>query len=448
MSDEQNMPQPPVGPTDSGPAAESLPSLGDLIDKSAARLGPAHTDTPAAFGISTPAPFEATPMLPDDRPPLVVVDEQAAATHDEYAAPTPANTGGGCANTISMTGVFTVGFLVLVIGGSLLLANTPNDVPLTLFTPTARVTVEPSPTISPTSTPQPVIVQTARFGASRRNYVPDARALVWTVIDDEPVLVAAEGQTITFLDITQPLINIPPATYTAVSFSPDGQFLALGTDSGDLYLRRIGGPTWRRRNAQSDAIGSIIWSPDNTQFLVTNAAANQTAMWDIGLVEALQTFDGATFAVWNTSGSMALVGYNRNRLTLWSTDGTTRTRLILRNRTITHSSASPATFMVALVAEDEPEIIQQRSPFDSAETQITAQGEVTSVAWSPDGTVLAFGDDRGLVLWRRDTQSVAAVITIPGSDPVLQLTWSADSKHLGAVVGSRVYTWMALELDA
>jgi WD40 repeat protein len=119
-----------------------------------------------------------------------------------------------------------------------------------------------------------------------------------------------------------------PFTISAAALSPDGRFIAGGTDDGTLRIWEV----LSRQEIYSavvhrDAVLSVVWSPDG-KYLFSGSADATVMMWelvrDMGFVKPVRTFasDGHTIAALAVSPNgryLASASHDRT-LKLWDID--------------------------------------------------------------------------------------------------------------------------------
>src|SRR6266704_2071154 len=155
-----------------------------------------------------------------------------------------------------------------------------------------------------------------------------------------------------------------------VGFHPTGEYLAMGTASGDIWLYRVsdGAPVFTCRG-HTDGVWSITFSPDG-QSLASSSDDGTIRLWDMtdhGAGECLSVLQDHTGRVrsiaFSPDGSLLASGSDDRTIRLWDT----RTGMCLR-------------------------ILSGHS------------GRVWSVAFSPDGRLLASSsEDRTIRIWNSAT---------------------------------------------
>lgn len=178
------------------------------------------------------------------------------------------------------------------------------------------------------------------------------------------------------------------ASFTSVVFSPDGQLIATGSEDGQIQLRSVeNGDVIHSLLGHTREVWGLAFSP-NGQQIVSGAADGTVRLWDVA------------------TGTM--------------------TRLVLQQ------------------------------PFDSAHALFTVLGDGThhillerfySVAFSPDGHLLAVGTDQDrVILVKLDTGEVLSAFqgrdNILFSHDVIRIVFSPDGKFVASLArNDGIYLW-------
>jgi len=241
---------------------------------------------------------------------------------------------------------------------------------------------------------------------------------------------------------------------TTVSFSTDGRYLVAG--SSDQSIR-----VWDRTSWTPVAVFRHPAALTNAMFVddgrtvISTATDGTTRWWDLS--SALQaTVDGPSWGVSYDSTGERLAMFSGKEARVWDTssgppgpdllahvkdltgidDGLSGTGALSPDGTqlALGSLSSGDVYLVNLSHPDEPRLAT--APLGGSNRM------VETVAFSPDGTVLAAGgDDEAIRLWTLDTsvtsEPTAQVGELAGI--VFNVAWSHDGRYLAAASSERVY---------
>ena len=190
---------------------------------------------------------------------------------------------------------------------------------------------------------------------------------------------------------------LPGTIVGEIAYSPADNRLAVATSMG-ILLYQTNPLEQQARIFVDSGISSLAWSPDGTM-LTAGTQGSVVRTWDVARGQELSSFKAGTNPVWDMAWSP-----NGQRLAI-VVDGKVQVR-------------DPATGEVLV----SPELFNTYS----------------SVAWSPDGAMLAGGSMGGaLEVWDAATGREAAVTMIPMeiSDEVHCVAWSPDGRWLASGAG-------------
>lgn len=181
-----------------------------------------------------------------------------------------------------------------------------------------------------------------------------------------------------------------------LTFSPDGQLLAMGTKEGEIRLWRMRDGQWQIIiRGQVASIWSIAFSPDG-QTLASGSTDHKVRLWHVQSGQLHHTLHGHTSEVWSVAfspdGQTLASASNSDSIHLWAV----------------HTGQLLAT----LEAEND--------------------GSSRAVAFSPDGRTLAGSDQaHNIQVWDVDTQDV--ILSLPGhTDQVYRIAFSPDGRILAS----------------
>jgi WD40 repeat protein len=185
-----------------------------------------------------------------------------------------------------------------------------------------------------------------------------------------------------------------------VAFSPDGKSVAAGTSAANVLV-------WSVQTAKLTAIlphpqpvTSVTW--DGTARVVAGGADGTVSLWSLP-TNVLMTGDPPTNVAYAPDGSTLAVG--GSGVQLW--DAATRSLLASRalppneytNATVFRPQQAGAPLIAVAVSDGTVDLLNGRTlaPVTAPFKVITGAGAAESVAFSPDGRLLAAGADDGTV---------------------------------------------------
>ncbi|MEQ8382996.1 MAG: AAA family ATPase [Coleofasciculus sp. A1-SPW-01] len=233
----------------------------------------------------------------------------------------------------------------------------------------------------------------------------------------------------------------------SISYSPDGQILASGSEDGMVKLWRKDGTVWQAWQGHSNEVWSVGFSPDGQ--LIASASLDCTVkLWRLDGTE-VQTFRG--HSGWITSVSFSpdgqrIASASRDRtVKLWHLDGTEVQTFEGHTDQVWSVSFSPDSQMIASGSYDQTIKLWH---LDGTLLR-TIEGHsdwVIGVSFSPDGQMIASAsDDRTVKLWRLDG---TVVQTFYGhSAGVRSVSFSPDGQIIASASDDRTVILRNLDLD-
>ncbi len=228
----------------------------------------------------------------------------------------------------------------------------------------------------------------------------------------------------------------------AVTFSPDGRWLATASTDGTAKLWRVG----ERGAAATLAAGggplrAVAFSPDGR----TLATASQTAgvtLWDVGSRAAaarLPTGGAARAVAFSPDGRTLAVGDERGTVTLWGLAAgrapSVRASLAAHEQGVNAVAFSPDGSLVASGGLDHTARLWDAASGSLVATLAGHSDVVLAVAFSPDGRTVATGSaDRTVRLWAAPGGQPQATL-VGHSDDVNALAYTPDGRTLVSASG-------------
>jgi WD40 repeat protein len=276
----------------------------------------------------------------------------------------------------------------------------------------------------------------ASFDSTVKLWDPGTGALLWSVTNDMPES------------------NVRETEMRAVAFSPNGQLLATGDKSDRVKLWQASDGSLKAvLTGHSGSIESVALSA-NGQYLATGASGHddRVKLWrisDRALVRTIPGYlgfersvalspDGTLLAV----SSFNLTNFARS-VRVWKTaDGSLRHDLRVQDR-VSGPGALAFSFDGTRLASANPgstldvwDVASGTLAFTA--TNAVVRGDFYSVAWSPDGNLLAtasgtqpFTIDHSVALWEASGGKLLRLL-IQNERPVPALAFSPDSTTLAS----------------
>ncbi len=243
---------------------------------------------------------------------------------------------------------------------------------------------------------------------------------------------------------------------TSVAFSPDGKMLASGDFDGVIWVWDIDTGEHRQIRTPDKIVDGVMFSPDG-RTLVSSRRENRredVRLWDVATGEfkvRLEDTTGTDNIVFNSDGTL-LYGASRTELRLWDPDtGKITMRLGIKGSHMTRPVFSPDGKTIATGGGNNYTV--QLWKLQTGQLKNTLVGDpkyvkmivisggvpklvdyatkrVESIAFSPDGRILAVSSDNEIIFWDPGTGERKATLTGKGS--FYRLLFSPDGRTLAA----------------
>ncbi|MGF1459272.1 MAG: NACHT domain-containing protein [Leptolyngbyaceae cyanobacterium] len=225
----------------------------------------------------------------------------------------------------------------------------------------------------------------------------------------------------------------------ALSFSPDGECLAMGDSSGTVRLHRITDlQTQLLFRGHSSRVMSISWSPDG-QRLASASMDGSVGLWNVGTGQAIATLVGHQNLVmsvsWHPNGLLLATGSEDHTVRLWEAS-TGAPREVWRGHTDSVRSVcfSPDGQTLASASADGSVRLWAIATGES-HAYLGHSDSLWAVDWSPDGRWIASGGEDGIVcLWQPQADRATKILH-GHTEWIWDLQFSPDSRSLAS--GSR-----------
>jgi WD40 repeat protein len=295
----------------------------------------------------------------------------------------------------------------------------------------ASVVVPTIPAGTPTSTVPSIVLSGHTAPVTQLAWSPDGSLLASAAYGDTDLTVRlwyADGQLVKIL-------KGHTSTILSLAWSPNGKLLASGSADQTVRLWSPEGNLVRKIQVGRGAVWALAWSPDGSLLATGSIVSflNPTIqLWGpTGTRIATMTtkYSGGKFynLAWSPDGQRLLGGATDYKV--WRRDGS-EVAYLSSCEFCTPSwgaawSPDSSTFAIGdengslqLYDRDGHPVVSRQSNFD-----------VNSIAWSPDGTLLAAGRD----VWRSDGTHLTGI-----NGSVSSLAWSADGQYLAVAAGKLI----------
>ncbi|MBD2683621.1 MULTISPECIES: WD40 repeat domain-containing protein [Nostoc] len=237
-------------------------------------------------------------------------------------------------------------------------------------------------------------------------------------------------------------LSVPAWT---VSFSPDGQILASGSQDGSINLWDVQTGKLIRTLKHSEPVIGVVFSPDGQTLLSNLDLGSIIRLWNWRTGEIIRikddsdayqkgfrsfktqpatfSWDGQTLFATSGSGSM---------LESWNVKTGKRTGSFEAKSSINAIAISPDGNTLATGIRDNAIKLWNINDAKLIRTLTGHQGEVRTVAFSPDGTLLASGSRDGTIkLWNVSTGQAIGTFSAH-KEQVWSVAFNPDGKTLAS----------------
>lgn len=333
----------------------------------------------------------------------------------------------------------------------------PASVPASEMPASAFIPVPvPMPAPAPTQTPSPRVSRRALiFGLGLLGLTAAGGLASWLVLQGHRSASASGSPTVS------PLL-IPGTTYVVyrshtnqvytVAWSPGGQHIASGGKDNKVYVwdpTSLSGKNLNMFLKHSGSVNSLAWAPDGSR-IASGSSDMQVLVWDALHGEQFLAYrghtnnirsvawspdgqylasagDDMTVQVWNAQTAAPIFTYKNHTAMVWTISWSPDSRRIV-------SASADGTAQVWDALTGQNITIYRGHRRASA---------IKSVAWSPDGQLIASGGDipdSTVQVWSPAT--LQRVLTYSEhTDGVYALAWSSDAKFIASASWGEARVW-------
>ena len=243
------------------------------------------------------------------------------------------------------------------------------------------------------------VVRGVAFSPDGRYIAADGAGSVRAIL-----LEASSGTEVQRTDLVDEADDI-----NSVTFSPNGQYVALGDDTGRAYLWNLNDHYWTSWTHREDEIFSVAFSP-NGEYLATGDSNGYANLWEVSSwwtddvnVQRVELGGNVRAVAFSPNGRyLAADGYDgsNTNVTIYDMSSVRSVQQIDPDvfeiqalafspdgRHLAVGSSDPAAIIFYRIGTEEITLTTQIT----REKTIQVSGEVHDLAWSPDGDLISDG---------------------------------------------------------
>ncbi len=261
--------------------------------------------------------------------------------------------------------------------------------------------------------------------------------------DGTQVAVARDDGFISLIDLTD--LENPPvdreqgsAVYKVV-YSPDNQWLGVGTSSGEAYFWNLNDVYSVVSARHSDEIYALDFSPDS-QWMVTGGADSIARLQEVGKdghqKAEMGHGDWIEFIDFSPSGEWFATASDDNNLRIWDTETANEKLRMAHDGFVMRMAISNSGAWISSTGDDQTARVWD-TVSGSEVMHIPLEARGTAILFNEDNTRLFVGDsDGGISLW--DTSTLLARLNaIEFPELVREAHFSPDGKWLAVNTDQR-----------
>jgi WD40 repeat protein len=197
----------------------------------------------------------------------------------------------------------------------------------------------------------------------------------------------------------------------AVSYSPDGSYIASGHGDGTIKLWKSDGTFIKDLTGHSNGVRGISFSPDSSK--IASAGQDRTVkLWDVKKRNLITTFEGHGGDVrsvsFNADGSLIASAGADNTIQLWKTEHLLKNQVFSEHKDVVYDvDFSDDGLWVATASADKKIRVWRRNNegvYEENSQQLKGHNSrIYTLDFSPDNSTIASADEDGqIILWQLD----------------------------------------------
>lgn len=231
------------------------------------------------------------------------------------------------------------------------------------------------------------------------------------------------------------------AQIKSVVWSPNGQFIASGSNDGTVKLWDVKTGRMERSIPQDGRITAVAWSLDSRR--LASASTNGTAdVYDAAtgklLIKLLGHMGSVNAIAWSMDGQLIATGSSDYKVIVWdSKTGKESLRFGLHKSIVNCVAWSPDRQSIASGDNEGYLIIWDARTGKEFCRMRPLDHDLYSIEWSPDGHwLVSTGYLHPVIIW--DARTGEKKQSIPQTAGAEEVTWSPDSKTIASATRSQV----------
>jgi WD40 repeat protein len=235
--------------------------------------------------------------------------------------------------------------------------------------------------------------------------------------------------------------SVPDHTI-GVSWSPDGTLLAAAAVSGPITVfdAASGKPVYQLKG-HGFGTAALSWQPGGT-LLASVGQDNKVRLWDTTTGQEAKALDaGASWAeklAWHPTGTLLATAAGK-KARVWNAAGELVRELPQQAGTVMDLAWRPGTQHLTLLAYGAATTYDPAAGTEPVK-MLAWKGSPLAMAWSPDGTILAHGNqDQTVHFWYYDRSHDLQMWGY--RTKVRELSWDYTSRYLATGGGPIVCIW-------